>query len=177
MESPTRSVSNDGHGRRTRRAGLVLGVAGSIGVTLVVLIALLFASTAREATFSAGSPEAAFAAYARAWEAGDADEARSYFTTEAASRVPSWAMRQADETTDEDVRAFIQRVDVTDEGVVLILRVERSYQGLFSTERYDERVRVPMVEEAGAWRIARPLAGYQRIWFEKDEMEEEPWSH
>lgn len=141
------------------RSAWLIGIV--VAVVLVVAVAAVTLVGARdEVEYQPGSPEAAIAAYAEAWDAGDIDTAYAALTTRAQARVPLYEFREV-MTWDEDVptRIWIEERTDYDERVVLDLSVETSYHGLFGADRDTHSLRVTLVRVDGTWRIDTPLVG------------------
>jgi len=148
---------------------MLIGLAIFV-VALIGLGAIFVAFSGQEATFTPGSPEAAFQAYARAWEDGDLDTARAAMTESARATVPMRALEDQQLWSEEETaRLWIDEVRPGDERTVLVVAVEHTYPAMFGSDRYVERVNVPMIREDGSWKIDRPMVGYQQWWDEGED--------
>jgi hypothetical protein len=145
----------------TGRSTWVLG--GVLVVVLVVIaVAAVVLSSAREdATYLAGSPEAALQEYFHAWRSGDIEAAYAALSSRAQARVPRDEFRDARRWQGESrVRVWIdERTEIADR-VGLDLTLEEAYDGLLRPARDTMGLRVTMIRQDGDWKIDTPLVGY-----------------
>ena len=159
MDESTAATDPQGGGRTIWLGGAI------VAMVIVVIAAVLFvaAGDREDAAYAPGSPEAAYQAYLRAWEAGDVDTAWASLTSQAQDRVDEYEFRAAARWRDEErVRIWIDDVDTTAERATLHVTIETTYDGLLGPDhdRHDAWVR--LVREDGEWRIASPLIGYDQ---------------
>ena len=148
----------------------LVGAIVAIVLVVVAAAAIFVVNDQQDAEYAAGSPEAAFQAYARAWGSGDTDTAWAALTTRAQERLSEHEFRHVNVWQgDEARRVWIDERTGTDERAVLHLSIETIYDGgLFGSDRYTEDARVTLVLEEGEWKIDTPLVGYEQ-WFGYDE--------
>ncbi len=148
--------------RATRRRVWFAGAVTTAIVVVLAVASIFLIGGEREAAYPAGSPEAAFQAYAGAWEAGDAETAWAALTAGAQTRVPWYQFIGANRArSDATRRVWIDDASGTDDRVVLRLSVETIHRGgLLGSSRYRDESRVTLLREDGAWKIDTPLTGY-----------------
>jgi hypothetical protein len=137
-----------------------------VGAAIAVLIAIMavavaLTSTQQETEYPVGSAEAALQTYAEAWERGAIDTAYEMLTERVQARVEPLEFRHA-MSWDEDAptRIWIEERTDIDDGVVLKVSVETTFNGLFGPDRDTHSIRVTLVEVDGVWRIDTPLVGF-----------------
>lgn len=148
-----------------RSSGRSIWIIGLIGALVLVLVAagtVLFINDDEVAAYPPDSPEAAYQAYAQAWDAGDVEAAWGALTPRAQALVPRYEFRDANRWRGEEaMRVWIDQRTGTDDRVVLHLSIESVYDGgLFGSDRYTDGSRVTLVREDGDWKIDSPLVGY-----------------
>lgn len=155
MDENEKAAATLGSDRRMWLIGAAIAV-----LIVVVAIAVALTSTQQETRYPPGSPEAALQAYAESWERGDNDAAYEVLTERVQARVDSLEFRHA-MSWDEEApkRVWIEERTDIDDGVVLKLLVETTYNGLFGPDRDTLMIRVTLVEVDGVWRIDTPLVG------------------
>jgi hypothetical protein len=148
-------------GHSDRSTWLVGGVLGIV-LVVVAVAAIVIVGAREDKEYAAGSPEAAFQAYVRAWDAGDTDAAWAMLTDEAQVRGSRSDFRAANSWRENQAqRIWIDQRQGTDERAVLHLTIESIHdEGLFGSGRDQDESRVTMVREDGDWKIATPLVGY-----------------
>jgi hypothetical protein len=155
--------AQDRAGEVTDRSGWLIGGLVGLAIAVAIITAIVVAVSRQDEVYPAGSPEAAFQAYLRAWDEGDTEAALAAFSERARKRVSTWEFRQAQGWADEEAaRIWIDDVTERDGRVTLRLAIETVYGGLFGSERYTEHTRVTLVREDGGWKIDTPLVGYYR---------------
>lgn len=132
-------------------------------VIVAVAVGAVLTIEQQDAEYPAGSPEAAFQAYLRAWESGDADLAWAALSTRAQEQIPLDRFRSANARQPDDARSiWIDEVIRHDERVVLLLAVESlSEDGLLRRDRVRESARMTLVREDDDWKIDSPISGYR----------------
>lgn len=147
---------------RDHRPWLVAAVAAGL-LLAVAVTAIVLTGTRKDLAYEPGSPESAVQAYAQAWEAGDVDTAWDLLTPQAQARVQEFEFRSA-MSWDEDVptRIWVEERRDLEDRVELSLAVERSWDGLFGSDREVRPMRVTLIRVDGAWRIDTPLVGFYR---------------
>ncbi len=148
--------------RGSRRGPWLVGAIAAIVLIVIAATTIFLMSREQEAEYPAGSPEAVFQAYARAWEEGDTDAAWAVLSTGAQARVPRYRLSGANRARPDVARqVWIDDVSGSEERVVLRLSVETIYEGgLFGSDRDRDETRVTLLREDGEWKIDTPLAGY-----------------
>ena len=159
MERTAEANDHRGVGRRT---WLVGGMA-VIALICLAVAAVVLTTTRQDATYAAGSPEAAVQTYALAWEAGDADAAWGMLTPQAQRRVQRSEFHGAI-SWEEDTpsRVWVDKRRDLDDRVVLTLGVERTWDGLFGPSRHTESLRLTLIQLDDEWRIDTPVVGFHR---------------
>jgi hypothetical protein len=122
-----------GGGRSAWLAGGIVAIV----LVVVAVAAILILDTREDTEYLPGSPEAAFQAYALAWDVGDTDVAWAALTTEAQDRVSRYDFREANSWREEEAqRIWIDSRSGSDDRVVLHLTIETIYDdGLFGSGR------------------------------------------
>jgi hypothetical protein len=157
MEQTVGTTRQPGKARRTWLAAAI-AIAALIAIAAV---AVVLVGSRENATYEAGSPEAAVQEYVEAWATGDADAAWGMLTP----RVQKWLDEREFRATlsweeGRPSRVWIEERRDLPDWVTLTLSVERSWDGLFGPSRETESTHVKLVEVDGAWRIDTPLLGY-----------------
>ena len=160
MEQTTGAIDHRGSGRRT-------WLIGAVALLILVLsgaVAAFVLAGDREATvYAPGSPEAAVQAYARAWDAGDADAAWAFLTPQAQARVHRSEFRSAI-SWEEDTpsRVWVEERRDLDGKTILRLGVERTWHGPLGPGRDTESLRLTLIQLDDEWRIDTPVVGFYR---------------
>ena len=154
------------YGIRVR--GLIAIATGIAAVSVLAVVVLAVAGEGAPSEFPADSPEAALQGYLTAFENGDYPAAYAYFSTAAQATVSLEQFEQA--ATDygapqESRRVTYDRTEGSGDEVTLHVTVETSSSGGLSSNRYGYQSVVPMVREAGAWRIDEALVFLDQGWF------------
>jgi hypothetical protein len=150
-----------GRGGHDARHWLVVVVV-AIALVAVATAAILLVDDEPGADYPAGSAEAAFGAWARAWESGDAETAWEGLSTRAQERTSPDAFRAANRRRSELARRiWIDEVITDDERTVLYLSVETFVdEGLLGSGRDRKDARVTMSFEEDVWRVDTPTIAY-----------------
>ncbi|MGD8485087.1 MAG: hypothetical protein PVG27_11610 [Chloroflexota bacterium] len=157
MEQPAGAATSEGSDRRTWLVGAIVVAA----LVALAATAVLLVGNREDVTYEPGSPEAVVQAYARAWEAGDADAAYQLLTPRAQERVDRHEYRYA-ASWEEDLpsRIWVQeRVD-HDDRVVITLAVEMTWDGLLGPDRETHDLRLTLIPLDDGWRIDTPVVGF-----------------
>ncbi len=153
LENATTSMGSD---RRMWFVGAAIAA-----LIAIMAIAVVLTSTQQETEYPPGSPEAALQAYAWSWERGDINAAYEMLTERVQAHVERLEFRHAMSWDDEaPKRVWIEERTDIDDGVVLKLLVETTYNGLFGPDRDTHVIRVTLIEVDGVWRIDTPLVGF-----------------
>ncbi len=149
--------------------GLIAIAAGIAAVSVLAIVVLAVAGEGGPSEFPADSPEAALQAYLTAFENGDYPAAYAYFSNAAQATVSLEQFEQA--ATDYGTypeasrRVTYDGTDGSGDEVTLQVTVETSSPGGLSSNRYTYSSVVPMVREAGDWRIAEAIVFLEPGWF------------
>lgn len=132
-------------------------------VIVAVAVGAMLTIDQQDAEYPAGSPEAAFQAYLRAWESGDADLAWAALSSRAQEQIPLDRFRSANAHQPDDAHSiWIDDVIRHDERVVLLLAIESlSEDGLLRRDRERASARMTLVRENDDWKIDSPASGYR----------------
>lgn len=157
MEQTVGATRQAGNASRTR---LAAAIAVAVLIVIAAVVVALLGSR-EEATFEAGSPEAAVQDYVEAWAAGDADAAWAMLTP----RVQKWLHEREFRAAlswqeGRPSRVWIEERDDLPDWVTLRLSVERSWDGLIGPSRETESKHVKLIEVDGAWRIDTPMVEF-----------------
>jgi hypothetical protein len=160
MNGNAASTEPAGGGRTTWLVGAIVAIV----LVVVAAAAILIVDERGDAGYPPDSPEAAFQAYAHAWDEGDTESAWDMFTPAAQGRVSHFEFRDANRWREDEVqRIWIDDRSGTDERVTLRLTVETVYRGgLFGSDRWQDTSVVTLVDTDDGWKIDTPLVGYQR---------------
>lgn len=166
MEHPTSSVAEPTPGQsRVPKAVLVVGGA-IVALIALGLVAVLVAQKG-PATYAPGSPEAAFQAFYRAYEAGDVDGAYGLLSSAVTGQLTLAEYRRSDSEMawerDQDRRVVLVGADLTGDRANLRLRIDQFSTGGLGAERYSYDRTVRLVWEAGAWLIDEPIVGIENV--------------
>ena len=151
-----------------RHPGRTVAVIGGVVLLLVIasVVAALTLGSRGEVTFPAGSPEAAFQAYYRAYQAGDLTTAYSYFSRgvqqqlsrEEYARLAAYGPSMAPP-------GAIQRLTITGAvthptgSATLYVTVEQVSGSGLNVSRFSYDRQIWMVQEDGAWKVGEALLG------------------
>jgi hypothetical protein len=150
----------------------VLLLGGVIAAVAFAAVLVVIATTRPPAAYPAGSPEAAFQAYLRAWEADDTETVHAAFSDRIRAEFPlaryhamladyGWA--RAD---DRRVVLVASRVDGDD--ATLDLRVDQFAEGGgMGGDVVSWEASVRLVHEDGTWHVDELLAGLEPMWPEE----------
>lgn len=144
-----------------RRAWVAAGIVAVVIVALA-LVAFLLLGQREDADYPAGSPEAAFQDFMRAWQADDVDLAWASLSAQAQERTTLDRFRSANLRRREDVhRVWIDDVFVDGERAVLHLSVESlTDDGILGPGRERASARMTLVREGGDWKVDSPTVVY-----------------
>ena len=158
MDENAVQAGRGGHGARPWLVGAVVAIA----LAAIATAAILFVDDEPNADYPAGSAEAAFAAWARAWESGDAETAWAGVTTRAQERTSPDAFRAANRRRSELARRiWIDEVITQEERTVLYLSIETFVdEGLLGSGRERKDARVTMSYEDDGWKVDTPTIAY-----------------
>jgi len=151
-----------------RRAGFPRPVLLAVAA-IVALVALgLFVAVGlpdRPTRYPAGSAEAAFQDFYRAWEARDIEGAYGLLSPEVKAELSLSEYRRLDTEQswqrERDRRVVLLGVDLTGDRAILDIRVDQFSEGGLGGRRdsFDRSVR--LVRVGGAWLIDEPLVGIE----------------
>jgi len=135
--------------------------AGIVGISVLAVVVLAVAGNRPPTAFPPDSPEAALQGYLTAFEAGDYPKAYGYFSTDvqAVMSLDQFEQAAADYRTYNtgSRRVTYDGTDGSGDRVTLHVTIETTAAGGLSTDRYTYSAEVPMVREAGRWRIDQAL--------------------
>ncbi|MBX6341085.1 MAG: hypothetical protein IRY97_01400 [Thermomicrobiaceae bacterium] len=139
-------------------AGLVLLVVAA------AVAAVLLRGERGPATFPEGLPERAFQRYYQAFLDRDFEAAYGYFSQRVQRQAsPDAYVRLATSASSHgvgaDARVRVDRVDQRDGRATLYLAVDHFTDDGLTGGRFTEERQVPLVQEAGQWKIDEPLLG------------------
>lgn len=141
--------------------GLVAIGAGIAGLAILAVVILAWVGRQQPTAFPPDSPEAALQGYLAAFEAADYPSAYGYFSATVRDTMSYESFESAATDyaryTPGSRRVLYDGTDGSGDAVTLRLTVEASSGGGLSTDRYSYQTQVPMVREAGGWRIDQPL--------------------
>lgn len=156
----------DEHASGGRPAGgrstwLLAGVV-AIVVVCVAAASVVLLQQRQDAAYPAGSAEAAFQAYVRAWDAGDADLAWESLSTAAQERSSLERFRSANRRRPDEVhRVWIDDVSREGDRTILYLGIESlTDDGLLGPSRERAGARMSLVLEDDDWKIDSPTVVY-----------------
>ena len=152
--------------------GRSIAIIGGVVVLLVVaaVVAALTLGSRGEATFPAGSPEAAFQSYYRAYQGGDLTAAYGYFSStvqrqmsrdQYAQYVSSYGSSMGPPGATE--RLTVDGVTTHGTAATLSLTVEEVYGSGVGVQRYSFTRQVRLVQENGAWKVDEALIGINPV--------------
>jgi hypothetical protein len=158
MDENALQAGRGGHDARQWLVGAVVAIA----LAAVATAAILLVDDEPNAGYPAGSAEAAFAAWARAWESGDVETAWAALTTRAREHTSPDAFRAANRRQSEFARRiWIDEVTADGERAVLYLSIETlADEGLFGSGRERKESRVTMSYEDDVWKVDTPTVAY-----------------
>lgn len=147
------------------RSVLVAGVAIAALIGIAVLVAVVL--PARPTEYAAGSPEAAFQDFYRAWEDRDIDAAYGHLSSTVTRQLSPSQYRIADSDQawqrDQERRLVLLGSEVTGDRAVLDIRVDEFSGGGIGGQRYSYDRSVRLVRENGTWLIDEPLVGIESV--------------
>ena len=151
-------------GTRPQHSGRSAWLLGGVLVIVLVIVAaaaVMLSSAREDATYPAGSAEAALQEYFHAWRSGDIEAAYAALSSRAQARVPRDEFRHAQTWQGESrVRVWIdERTEIADR-VGLDLTLEETYDGFLRLARDTTGLRVTMIRQDGDWKVDTPLVGY-----------------
>lgn len=153
-----------------RPARLIIAIAGLVLLLVVatVVVVLTLGSHA-EGSFPAGSPQAVFQSYYRAFSNEDYEAAYGFFSQRVrqdvsrddyVEAVRSYGGRGLTETTS---RLRVDRVEERGDRATLVLALDYFYDSGLTTSQSSTERRIPMAREAGGWTIDQPLLGLDPV--------------
>ena len=138
-------------------------IAALVAIALIVAVALPREPTA----YPAGTPEAAFQDFYRAWEAGNIGAAYGYLSPEVTKELSLTEYLRMDTDRswqrDQDRRLVLLAVDVTGDRAVLHIRVDQFSGGGLGGGRSSFERSVKLTRASGAWLIDEPLLGIASV--------------
>ncbi len=144
---------------------LLLVIGAGVAALVFVAMALVLLLPHPEPVYPAGSPEAAFQSYLRAWDAGDDKAAYAALSPRVrASWTYDGYLLEQDQYRqyDNERRVFIDRVETAEDEATLHLTIEWSGGGALTSSRWYERdVRIRMTKVEGTWYVDQALLGTQ----------------
>jgi len=157
--TPTPSVPTYG----LPRSVLLVGAAVAALIVIALLVAVVL--PARPTEYAAGTPEAAFQDFYRAWESGDIDAAYGHLSSNVTGQLTLTEYRTRDSEQswqrEQDRRLVLLGADVTGERALLSLRVDAFSGGGLGGQRSSYERSVRLVRENGSWLIDEPLVGIE----------------
>ncbi|OGO58421.1 MAG: hypothetical protein A2Z32_08870 [Chloroflexi bacterium RBG_16_69_14] len=152
---------------RIPRSVLLAGAA--IAALIVIALIVAVALPARPTEYPAGSAEAAFQDFYRAWESRDIDAAYHHLSTNVTGHLSLSEYRSIDSDQswqrDQDRRLVLLGADVTGDRAVLRIRVDEFSGGGIGGRRSSFERSVRLVREDGTWLIDEPLVGIESVGF------------
>jgi len=165
MEAPSENGPTPSTGR-ARYPRSILVVGGAIVALVVLALVVVLAVPRQPTTYAAGTPEAAFQAFYKAWEDGDLEAAYGHLSSNVARDLTLAEYRRLDAEQswqrDQDRRLVLMGADVSGERATLHIRIDERAGGLGGDRVSSERS-VRLVREDDAWRIDQPLVGIESV--------------
>ena len=165
MQAPSEITSTPSPSRAGFPRSILL-VGGAIVALVVLALVVAVAVPRQPTTYAAGTPEAAFQAFYKAWEDGDIDAAYGHLSSSVAADLTLAEYRRLDAEQSwqrgQDRRLVLLAADVTGDRATLRIRVDEASGGL-GGDRYSSERSVRLVRENDAWRIDEPLVGIESV--------------
>lgn len=169
MTSDDRTDQERGRARGIPKS--IIGAALAVGALVLVAVLVVLVADGRQSDFPADSPEGTVQSYLRALENDDVESAYGSFSSAVQSDMTLTAYRRVVREQyyeDDSRRIALDRVDVTGDRARLFLTIQPTGGGgLFGGGGYTDEREIPLVHEAGGWRIDEPLAGIDPIYLER----------
>jgi len=166
MEAPSEIASTPSTGSAGFPRSILL-VGGAIVALVVIALAVALTRPNQPAVYMAGTPEATFQDFYKAWEDGDIEAAFSHLSSGVTTNLTLAEYRRLDADQswqrDQDRRVVLLGGDVTNDRATLHVRVDQFSGGGLGGGRYSSERSIRLVLENGIWRIDEPLVGIESV--------------
>jgi hypothetical protein len=166
MEAPSEITSMPSTGRSGFPRSVLL-VGGAIVALVVVALIVAVARPNQPTTYAAGTPEATFQDFYKAWQESDVEAAYGHLSSSVTKELTLAGYRRLDAEQswqrDQDRRLVLLGADVSGDRATLHIRVDQSAGGGLGGDRYSSERSVRLARENGTWCIDEPLVGIESV--------------